>query len=364
MGSKPFINEHKMKASADSSQPLQVRCHGRTRVPTPHGELFLHLYRNNHDEKEHLALVIDPAQNQPSIQKKQQEGSLGLPRHIRSRTLDAIWHPDESSTERLIRGAYVGRLSPECQTSSEPSAANNANADHDQDMYANPLVRIHSECYTGETIGSKRCDCGEQLEEALSVISSSVTKSSDGRAVPPRGVVVYMRQEGRGIGLLDKLFAYNLQDMGHDTVTANVMLGHLPDARKYDISSAILKDLGINACRLLTNNPEKMEALAKEGIHVSERVPVVPGVWKQFGKKGKHFQDTCANSTMAVDSVSSPSAAQSLEDSDWDEEIEQPDSLTSGIGHSSDLERYLRTKVEKMGHMLVIPDTSDSVHSI
>ena len=152
--------------------------------------------------------------------------------------------------------------------------------------------------------------------------------------------------------------------MGPDTVTANVMLGHLPDARKYDISSAILKDLGINACRLLTNNPEKMDALAREGIHVSERVPVVPGVWKQLGKKAKHFQDTCANSTMAIDSTYSPLATQSLEDSYWDEEIEQPDSLTSGISNNSDLERYLRTKVEKMGYMLVIPDISDSVHSI
>ena len=104
MGSKPFVNEHTMNESIDPSQPLQVRCYGRTRVPTSHGELFLHLYRNNHDEKEHLALVIDPAQNQPSIQKKQREGSLGLPRHIRSRTLDKIpSNPGADTTSRAAR---------------------------------------------------------------------------------------------------------------------------------------------------------------------------------------------------------------------------------------------------------------------
>ena len=103
-----------------------------------------------------------------------------------------------------------------------------------------PLVRIHSECYTGETIGSQRCDCGEQLDEALRIISTSMTRSSSGIPVPPRGVVVYMRQEGRGIGLLDKLLAYNLQDMGHDTVSANILLGHLPDARRYDISLSLI----------------------------------------------------------------------------------------------------------------------------
>ena len=125
-----------------------------------------------------------------------------------------------------------------------------------QDTYPAPLVRIHSECFTGETAGSQRCDCGEQLDEALRLICASSTRTSTGERMPPRGVIVYMRQEGRGIGLLDKLLAYNLQDMGHDTVAANVLLGHLPDARKYDISSAILRDLGVDACRLLTNNPE------------------------------------------------------------------------------------------------------------
>ena len=365
MGAEPPAVQAEAKPGKDTSAPLEVRCYGRTRVPTPHGEVFLHLYRNNHDDKEHLALVIDPAQNQPWIQKRQDEGIMGKPRHLRSRTLDATWHPNETATERLIRGAYVRRLGPSCQEPSEPRAAESADLDVDQESFANPLVRIHSECYTGETIGSKRCDCGEQLDEAIRLISNSTTKDRQGRSVPPRGVVVYMRQEGRGIGLLDKLFAYNLQDMGHDTVTANVMLGHLPDARKYDISSAILKDLGINACRLLTNNPEKMQALAREGIHVSERVPVVPSVWKDQGPAARHLQDACANSTISVRGDDTPRTdPDQVDDHDWESEIEQPDSLTSGLTHSTDLERYLRTKVEKMGHMLVVPSASDSVQSL
>lgn len=360
MGAEPPATRVEAQSAISSLPPLEVRCHGRTRVPTPHGEVFLHLYRNNRDDKEHLALVIDPAQNQPWIQDQQKQGIMGTPRHLRSRSLDAVWHPGETPTERLIRGAYVGRLSSTCQDASDPHVADKADLDADQAVYANPLVRIHSECYTGETIGSKRCDCGEQLFEALRLISQSTTKMPDGRTVPPRGVVVYMRQEGRGIGLLDKLFAYNLQDMGHDTVTANVMLGHLPDARKYDISSAILKDLGINACRLLTNNPEKMEALAREGIPVSERVPVVPSIWKPTEHPDKHVHGACANSTLSV-KQGNARVPDGGDDSDWEQEIEQPDSLSGGIAQGTDLERYLRTKVEKMGHMLVVPGDGNSV---
>lgn len=376
--------------------PLEVRCLGRTRVPTPHGEVFCHLYRSNRDAKEHLALVFDPAQNHASIQEQQEEGTMGKPRHLRSRTLDAVWHANETPMERLIRGAYVDRLSPTCQEASQPSVAESADLDEDQAGFANPLVRIHSECYTGETIGSQRCDCGEQLDEALRRISLSSTKMADGRTVPARGVVVYMRQEGRGIGLLDKLCAYNLQDMGHDTVTANVMLGHLPDARKYDISSAILRDLGINACRLLTNNPEKMQALAAEGIHVSERVPVIPRVWQTQAQGPKRARrrprllgsaGTRTNSVVSLDrtraaptpprasaspmpvselraSASPMPVSELSDDSDWDDEVDEQMQRSQGVTliggsmtQSTDLERYLRTKVEKMGHMLVVPDT-------
>lgn len=123
------------------------------------------------------------------------------------------------------------------------------------------LVRVHSECFTGDVLGSKRCDCGEQLDRSLAMVAEAES-----------GVVLYMRQEGRGIGLLEKLRAYNLQDQGFDTVEANLMLGHGADEREYSLAALMLKDLGINSVRLLTNNPAKIAALEAEGITVRERV--------------------------------------------------------------------------------------------
>ncbi len=123
------------------------------------------------------------------------------------------------------------------------------------------LVRVHSECFTGDVLGSKRCDCGEQLENSLKMIAEA-----------GEGVLVYMRQEGRGIGLLDKLRAYNLQDKGFDTVDANLLLGHQPDDRDYTLAAAILRDLGVTSIRLLTNNPAKMVELQQLGLEVVERV--------------------------------------------------------------------------------------------
>lgn len=128
----------------------------------------------------------------------------------------------------------------------------------------NVLVRIHSECFTGDVLGSLRCDCGEQLHRAMELIAQE-----------GRGIIVYLRQEGRGIGLLDKLRAYNLQDQGYDTVEANLALGHQADERDYDIGVAILRDLGVRSVRLLTNNPSKIEALESSGMPVVQRVPVV-----------------------------------------------------------------------------------------
>ena len=125
------------------------------------------------------------------------------------------------------------------------------------------LVRVHSECFTGDVLGSRRCDCGDQLHGAMRIIGEA-----------GRGVIVYLRQEGRGIGLLDKLRAYNLQDEGYDTVDANLMLGHQADEREYDVAAAILIDLGVRSVRLLTNNPDKVTSLKALGIQVSERVPI------------------------------------------------------------------------------------------
>jgi GTP cyclohydrolase II len=123
-------------------------------------------------------------------------------------------------------------------------------------------VRIHSECMTGDVFGSLRCDCGEQLDAALRYINQK------------GGVVIYLRQEGRGIGLINKLRAYNLQDTGLNTIDANTHLGFEADARQYTAAICILKDLGINQVHLITNNPEKVAALARSEIKVVDRIPI------------------------------------------------------------------------------------------
>jgi 3,4-dihydroxy 2-butanone 4-phosphate synthase/GTP cyclohydrolase II len=125
------------------------------------------------------------------------------------------------------------------------------------------LVRVHSECLTGDVFGSLRCDCGRQLEKAMQIIS-----------LEKKGVILYMHQEGRGIGLVEKLRAYSLQDKGMDTVEANEALGHKADLRDYGIGAQILVDLGIKQIRLLTNNPRKIVGLEGYGLKVSERVPL------------------------------------------------------------------------------------------
>ncbi|GAP91228.1 putative GTP cyclohydrolase-2 [Rosellinia necatrix] len=265
----------------------EVQCIVRARIPTTGGtEMFLHLYANNVDQKEHLAIVFGP--------------------HIRSTSLDA---PREGETEmdRMIRGAYTGRLYPGrtrsgmMATSSSPTdTGTDPDPAHETPSPGDPpLVRIHSECYTGETAWSARCDCGEQLDEAARLMSLPSARNG--------GIIIYLRQEGRGIGLGEKLKAYNLQDLGSDTVEANLLLRHPADARSYGLATAMLLDLGQQQVRLLTNNPDKIRAVEgpNREVRVMERVAMVPLSWK--GKGG--FR-------------------------------------------SREVEGYLKTKIEKMGHML------------
>ena len=132
------------------------------------------------------------------------------------------------------------------------------------DIHAKPpIVRIHSQCLTGDVFHSLRCDCRLQLELALAITEAG------------SGILLYEQQEGRGIGLMAKLKAYELQDQGFDTVEANIELGYKPDCREFELPAEILKQLGVNSVRLITNNPEKVEALVSAGIRVIERISAV-----------------------------------------------------------------------------------------
>lgn len=223
----------------------RVECIVRARIPTTFGvDHFIHLYRNDIDEKEHLAIVFG--------------------NRIQSDSLYRV-RKDETEVDRMIRGAYNGKLYPGRTSSKEILCIKEVL------LPKVPLVRIHSECYTGETVWSARCDCGEQLEEARRLMT-----------LEGEGVIIYLRQEGRGIGLEEKLKAYNLQDLGKDTVQANLFLKHPADARTYGIATSILLDLGLKDVRLLTNNPDKIKSI--EGpcrkINVVERIEMVPKIWK------------------------------------------------------------------------------------
>jgi len=147
---------------------------------------------------------------------------------------------------------------------------NKANGEHHVALVKGPLgpdhpvlIRVHSECLTGDAFGSKRCDCGDQLQEALARIEAE-----------GQGILIYMRQEGRGIGLINKIRAYALQDQGYDTVDANLALGFDEDLRSYDLSAEILKDLGVKQVKMMTNNPLKVEGLEAAGIEVVQRVAI------------------------------------------------------------------------------------------
>lgn len=139
------------------------------------------------------------------------------------------------------------------------------------------LMRVHSECLTGDGFGSLRCDCGPQLEAAMQKVAAA-----------ERGVILYLRQEGRGIGLLNKIRAYHLQDAGADTVEANEQLGFAPDLREYSMCEDMLAHLAVKSVRLMTNNPRKVAALEAHGIRVIERVPLMTG----RNPHNEHYLDT------------------------------------------------------------------------
>lgn len=349
-----FFHPHVNAAPQAIPGRIQVRCMARTRIPSPHGELFLHLYHNSHDAKEHLAILLDPIQLDANVRA----AAPNSRKEIRSKSLDAVWRDGETEMERIVRGAYTGRLKAGATVSDsgEPVPSGIVGVED-----IKPLVRIHSECFTGETIGSMRCDCGEQLDEAIHQIaesqrirvplvtpnsypanslSTSATFHPETSAythVPGRGVVIYLRQEGRGIGLLEKIRAYNLQDLGHDTVTANLMLGHGADERKYDIAAEILRDLGLaeEGIRLLTNNPEKVRGLASEGIKVVERVGMTPRSWQCGDDHSLENKD---------------GTKEEKEYEDWRMRRAGVGLIGAGMASGPELEKYLRTKVERMGH--------------
>lgn len=283
----------------------EAKCIARARIPTTQGpDIFLHLYTNDRDDKEHLAIVFGE--------------------DIRSRSLFAR-RPNETQQDRMIRGAYVGKLYPG-RTSADIDERLGLSMQFDRETgelaadssstwdghTEKTLVRIHSECYTGETAWSARCDCGEQFDRAGKLIACSQEEESGIIGGSGHGVIVYLRQEGRGIGLGEKLKAYNLQDLGADTVQANILLNHPVDGRDFSIGKSILIDLGIENIRLLTNNPDKIEQIEEPGLLTCvERVPMVPLHWTH-----EH----------------------------------------QGID-SKEIEGYLRTKIERMGHLLQRPLT-------
>lgn len=190
------------------------------KLPTRHGEFDIHIFEND-DGQEHVMLTV------------------GLP-VVDQKTADGLSN-DSDGQSNQISAASAERPTP--------------------------LVRIHSECLTGDAFNSLKCDCGPQLNAAMQAIQETGC-----------GAILYLRQEGRGIGLTNKIRAYALQDQGHDTLDANLMLGLPADARIYDMCGPMLAHIGVDAVKLITNNPDKVAYLTEHGIDVVERVPLLVGV--------------------------------------------------------------------------------------
>ncbi|KAH9464407.1 hypothetical protein MJO28_001916 [Puccinia striiformis f. sp. tritici] len=330
-----------------SSNPLRVKCQARTRIPTPDGQLWLHLYTNNQDQKEHLAFVIDRDQ--------MSNNNTDDGRWIRSTSLDEVWSENETEIERLIRGAYVGRLTNEndqhIQTFYRP---NNQDQQSDfTDLNQVPIVRIHSECFTGETIGSQRCDCGEQLTESIRHIFNTP---------PYKGAIIYLRQEGRGIGLLNKIKAYNLQELGFDTLESNLILGFDGDLRDYNLAYKILIDLKLFKIRLMTNNPNKIEALTLDSnINVLERIPMIPSHWQSISISDQHkISRTYRHQLEPLISKDGQGLDLHLSSLSPDNQQQDQENMSDLRRPGSELDIYLRTKVNRMRHLIPLPPSSSS----
>lgn len=190
------------------------------KLPTRHGEFDIHIFEND-DGQEHVMLTVGM-----SVVDQTTESAALSSQNMSSN------QQDDTLAERPI-----------------------------------PLVRIHSECLTGDAFSSLKCDCGPQLNTAMQAIQET-----------GYGAILYLRQEGRGIGLTNKIRAYALQDQGHDTLDANLMLGLPADARIYDMCGPMLAYIGVDTVRLITNNPDKVAYLTEHGINVVERVPLLVGV--------------------------------------------------------------------------------------
>ncbi|KAJ1917733.1 GTP cyclohydrolase II [Mycoemilia scoparia] len=308
-------------SNGKNDAPVNVEAQVRARIPFPEGEFNLYLYKNDQDTKEHLALVFGNRITSKSLERPRK---------------------GESEMDRKIRGAK-----PRSSNNSENQETTTTNVDHnvgynDTNTKTGTLVRIHSECFTGETVSSVRCDCGYQLAEAMRLIRKE-----------GHGVIVYLRQEGRNIGLLEKLKAYNVQDMGHNTVEANLLLNHPADGRTYGAARAILEDLGVTEIRLLTNNPDKIKQIKGDAsspsdgdyLDIKEHVPMVPKWWGS----SKETPSPEIEGEEVEDGIKS--------------HLPFHRQLNPQKSVMTEADRYLITKLTQMGHMLEPPTHSSSILS-